>query len=324
MQNSVSDIQDPASEERQSIEGMLAFNTELTAASMKSVIASHALVRLENAFMCAIEDIHILEGFNPRSKNAALTAHIRSLADSIKEVGFYPDAPLSVFAAVVNKKPIFYVSNGHCRYQGLLLAISEGAQILDVPIVIKGLGASMEDMTVAFARTSEGMRLDPLGLAVSCKRLASYNWSVEKIAPQLGISPEYVTQLLTLAGAPWAIREMVEQGHTTAAVAIGALRAHGEDAAEVLEGALVAAKASGKTKVTTKFMPAQIRKVAMRKAAPKMYEAIQQIKTDPAYVSLPASLQTLINDLVASLDKTEAEAKLQFDAAQQALPLSAD
>lgn len=286
--------------------GALEFSTELVGVSEKVALASHAIAK-GNSFMCMVEDIHVLPDFNPRIRTEALRLHIRGIADSILAEGYYLDKPISVYAATVGKKPTFFITDGHCRFEALLLAISESAEISEVPIVIKDRSTTMEDLTVAFVRTSDGLKLGPLEVAICCKRLVGFNWPIPRIAQRIGRTEEYVSQLLTLAGAPSAIRNMIENGETTAAVAISALRTHGEEAPAVLGRALDAAKAKGKDKVTTKFMPEQVRKVAMRKAAPKMLDAIQQVKVHKAYATLPEDLQKLIDELLTTL-KAPAEA----------------
>ena len=291
------------SPELQAIQGALAFETELTAASPKAIAAGHALVKTEGSFMCPIEDILVLDGFNPRIKDEAYYAHVRSIADSMKEEGYYLDKPLAGFGALLGKKPVIYVTEGHCRLAAVKLAVEEGAPITEVPLVLKDKSTTMEDLLVALVRGNDGKRFSPLELAVVCKRLTSFHWKADKIAAKLGITAEYVGQLLTLAGAPHAIREMVQAGQATAAVAIGAIRQHGEQAGAVLGDALKVAEATGKSKVTNKFMPSQVRRVTLTKAAPKMFEALEQVKSNQAYASLPTELQQLIADLVATVQQ---------------------
>lgn len=289
----------------QALQGALAFNTELTAANPKALLSSHAMIKGDAYYLCPIEDILVLPDFNVRIKDDAYYAHIRSIADSIKENGFYADKPLTTYGALFEGRNRIFLTDGYCRLEGAQLAISEGAPLSDLPIVQKDKSTSMEDLTVALARSNGGKRLTPPELAVVCKRLTTFGWKPQKIAEKIGITPEYVSQLLTLSGAPSAVREMVQHGQATAATAIEAIREHGDKAGEVLTAALVVAKAAGKEKVTRKFMPNQVRKVTLAKAAPKMLEALTQIKSNQAYSSFPAELQAFIDDLVKSVSESE-------------------
>lgn len=311
-------VLDPADTSLQ-VESLFSFSSELVGATLKSAVAGHAMTRNEASFMCFVEDIKVLENFNPRSNTPELQAHIRSIADSIKEEGYYQHEPISVYSTVVGKKTVFYVTNGHCRLKALELAISEGSPISEVPIMIERKATTMEDLTVAFVRANEGKKLDPLGLAICCKRLVGYNWTVKKVAQKLGITTEYVSQLLTLAGAPNTIRVMVGDGRVTATVALNAIRAHGADASRVLGEALQMAQGSGKARLTNKFLPEQVRRVALRKAAPKMFEAIQKIYAHASYKKLAPDLRDLIGELVLSMQAATADQKPQTTALELTL-----
>jgi ParB family chromosome partitioning protein len=295
----------PLTHELEALQGALQFNTELTAASTKSILAGHAMVRAE-MYMISVEDIRVLPDFNPRIKDAAYHSHIRSIADSIKEDGFKLDKPIAGYGALDGKKSVIYVTDGHCRLEAVKLAIEEGAPILDVPLVLSEKSTSMEDLTVSLVQANGGKRLSPPELAVVCKRLRCFNWSPAKIAEKLSMTSEYVNQLLTLAGAPSAIREMVQQGEATAAVALGAMREHGDQAGAVLGEALKVAKASGKAKLTKKFMPEQVYKSTLNKSAPKMFDALKEVQANAAYATLPEALKTLIAELVETVKKAAA------------------
>lgn len=247
------------------------------------------------------EDLRVYDGFNPRHDSEALRAHIRSIADSIISEGYYLDKPMAGFAGFEGKKPVIYVTEGGCRLQATLLAIQDGAQLTEVPVALKSKATSMEDLVVALVRGNEYKAFTPIELAICCKRLANYNWPTPRIAQSFGISPEYVSQLLTLAGAPKIIRDKVISGEFTAAVALQALRDHGGDAADVLTDALAKAQAEGKTKLTSRYMPEQIRKKAIVKSAPKMYEAIEQVRAHAAFNQLPADLQELIATIIEKM-----------------------
>lgn len=305
------------------VDGLFAFERELTGASLKMVTASDVLGRVQGSYLCSIDDLVVLENFNPRTETPALHAHIRSIADSILREGYYQHQPISVFAAQLQGKAAFYVTHGHCRLRAARLANQEGAQLQALPILLTSKSVCLEDLTVAFVRTKEGKKLDPLELAVCCKRLLDCNWTVDEIAKKIGFSPEYVAQLLVLAGAPNAIRVMVAHGQVPAAVALHALRAHGSDALQVLTEALALAQAKGKTKLTNRFMPEQVRRVAMQKAAPKMFDLLRHIHKHPSYKKLAPELKSMIEELVDSVEPAplKSDEQRSFEAAQQHLPL---
>lgn len=282
------------------IEQSANFSLDLTPANHKALFQSIAAAK-GDLYMMSIDDLRVIDGFNPRIRDAGLDAHIRAIADSIKMNGFYRDKPIAGYGALDGKKPVIYVTDGHNRLEALRLAIAEGAQIDEVPVIVKDRSTTIEDLTVALVRSNEGKRLTPLEIAIVCKRLVNFGWTIPRIAESLGFTPEYVGQLLTLAGAPREIRQMVQAGEATAATALDAIRKHGSDAGGVMAQALEQAKSQGKTKVTAKFLPEQVRRKAIVKQAPQMIEALQQLRADPVYSNLPDKLKLLIDEIVQKI-----------------------
>lgn len=125
------------------------------------------------------------------------------------------------------------------------------------------------------------------------------------IAARLGITPEYVGQLLSLATASPEVLAFVRDGRTTAAVAILAIRQHGKKAATVLEESFARAVADGKGRLTRKYLPDQVHKRALQRAAPGMYRALQQLSLDVVYSRLPERLRTAIDAILATVGPTD-------------------
>lgn len=228
---------------------VLAFDAELVAASPKALMNKLSATS-SGIVMVLIEDLQVLPDFNTRIKDASHAAHVRTLADSMKEHGFYLDKPLAAVGAMDGKRTVLYITDGHCRYEALLLAINEGALIETVPVAIKDKSTSMEDLTVALVRTAGGKALRPLEIAIACKRLVNFGWKPDRIAQALGFSEKYVGDLLSLIGAPSALREMIQEGVLPAQVALDAMRKHGGDAVTVLVAAAEKAKSQGSKKIT--------------------------------------------------------------------------
>lgn len=282
------------------VQKLLDFHTELTAANPK-VLKSHMALTPAEAYSVLIEDIRELEDFNLRLNTPDLATHIRNIANSMLTEGVYADKPLAGYGAMRDGKPVIYITDGYCRFAAAKLAISEGAEIESLHFILKDKSTAMEDLTIAMIRTAEGKRLSPLEIAIGCKRLMAFNMKVGDIAKRLNVTPEYVSQLLTLVGSPKAIRDMVQNGEATAAVALNAIRQHGENATKVLTNALENAKAQGKTKVTASRMPMHAYQKAVKSAAPVMHTAITRIKTHEAFSALPEDLRTMIDEILAKV-----------------------
>lgn len=208
--------------------------------------------------------LRVADGFNVRDKDSAYNERVRTIANSIIENGYMADKPIAGYVAEEDGEHIIYITDGHTRYDAIQLAISEGHEIVEVPVVTKPRGTSMEDLTVALVTSNSGERLKPLELARVCQRLLGYGMTENTIAKRIGITREYLNQLLDLLAAPKALRDMVSKGTVSATLAIETVKKHGgKGAAKVLKEGVKEAKASGKERVTAKHV-----KKAVEKANP--------------------------------------------------------
>lgn len=288
-----------------SLQATLGFKEEMMPASPKNVFSQLALTREANSARVVFEDIFIKPGLNVRVKDAGYHAHVRVLADSIKANGFYAHEPIVVWPVQESKKIKLYVVDGHCRYDGLALALNEGADINDVPVLILDKSVSQEDLMVFMAMSITKKKLSPLEVSIVCKRLRGFGWTPNVIAERLCITVEYVHNLLTLASSPKSIRDMVACGEVAAALAVSMIRTHGSDTAEVLDEALLKARDSGKSKVTARFLPERARKKAFTKEAPKMFCVIERLAKHKLYKSLPTDMREMIDQIISGIPEEE-------------------
>lgn len=281
---------------------VLGFNEEILPATHKAVMQRAAAARGE-MHLVDRGDIRIKEGLNPRIQDASYHAHVRWLADSMKEKGFFADKPIAVYAGYDGKRPVMYVVDGFCRMAAYDLALSEGAPLLEIPVILSPNSTSMEDLTVNFVVSNSGKRLTPMEVSIVCKRLQGFGWNDARIASSLHITQEYVGQLLTLAGAPREIRNMVQNGEMTASLAVETLRKHGPDVMQVVGEAMATAKADGKVKLTKRYMPEQIQRKYVTKQAPVVIDAIKRLQTHEAFRALPDDLRGVFEDFLKGMDK---------------------
>jgi ParB family chromosome partitioning protein len=235
-----------------------------------------------NTFDLDIEQIAILPDFNPRvSGTKDHEAHINALADSILANGFLPNKPLSVFPAEETvegsdeKVTVFYIIDGHSRFEAVRRANEKGAGIETLPVSILPKSdldntALLADLAILTVLNNNSTRpLTPVELAIVVKRLVGYETPKADIAKRLGITARYVDDLLVLHEAPPAVQEAVRAGEVSATLAISELRQHGEKAATRIQAAVEKAKAAGKKKVTPKQMPKAAPSKTTGKAAAK-------------------------------------------------------
>ena len=285
---------------------MLGFAGELELVPLKAQETVLVFRANDSAKMTDPKRLRTMPGFNPRLKTQAHRDHVRRIADSMKAEGFYGDKPLAVvsgYEGVGNKrKPVWFVTEGGCRWEALQMALAEGAPIELVPVSIKPRSTSMEDLTVALVKGNEGKPFTPLELAVIVNRMEKFDRSAEYIAEKLNFSLAYVQQLQALARVPSSIRAMIEAGEVPAAVALESIRQHGTDAKDVLQDAVDKAKASGATKITRKNLPQQVFKRTVRKAAPKLLDVVSQLRTHKAYAGFPSDLRARLDELMEQIE----------------------
>lgn len=205
---------------------------------------------------CATKDLFMLSpdiiqeevGWNVRIPGAELDAHIRQLADSIKEIGVVE--PVTVY--LKNDVPV--LTNGHCRLMAVRLAISEGAEIKSIPARAEERYANDADRVLGMITRNGGKALTALEQAEVIKRLLAYGWKEAEIARKTGFSGTHVTNLLRLSAAPAEVVELVKAGKVSARVAGDVLRRDGERAPGVLKAAVESAKEQGRSKATAKHV----------------------------------------------------------------------
>lgn len=224
---------------------------EMVAGNVKDVMRSHK-TGVADVYMVRLEAIRIREGFNAaRNADPEHEMQVRELADSMKANGFYRHKPLVVFASADG---FLYPSDGHSRYEAVLLANSEGAGIESVPVINEMKGMTEDDRIVGLITNNNGKRLTPLGEAMVIKQLFGRGMDEKEIARRLGFKVRKVSDLLALVAAPSTIVSMVAQGEVSATEAVKALKK--KDAVVTLQDGLKKAKAEGKTKVTAQHMKA--------------------------------------------------------------------
>lgn len=222
-----------------------------------------------------------MPNFNVRLHNEEHEKHVRYLAESIKSEGFYQDKPLAGYVAKVGEDAVIYLTDGHCRLEAVKLAVSEGAEIESLPMVIAPQGISVEDLTVSLVRSNSGKPLEPMELGAVCKRLVRYGWTEDAIASRLGFSKKHVANVLMLVGSDIAVREMVVEGKISASTAIEAIHKHGDKAGEKLQAAYTGVvEKTGGTRMTKKDMPEEAFKKRLREAANQMYEWMRVVAAD--------------------------------------------
>lgn len=273
---------------------MINFNVDLSQGSAKKAMKEIGAAS-RDLYYARREDIKVLDGFNVRVKNAEHAAHIRSLADSMKANGFYPHSPLAGYTNCENGQLVTYVTDGHCRLEARDLAVSEGADIPELPIVLAAQGTDVRDLTVALLTKNAGKPLTVFEQGVVVKRLSMFGMDASQIQARTGMSEQKIQNLLVLMGAPTAVRDMVEKGEVAASVAVREVKTKGTGATASLEEMKAKAKEKGHAKVTNRVSDQHQETRVARKAAPTLLELMREVMKDPAYEQISSELRQRID-----------------------------
>jgi len=200
-----------------------------------------------------LDNLIFLDGFNGRVDSPDYQAHVQLITQSIIDNGYYQDKPIAGFVADDGREgagQIIYVIDGHTRVLAARIAKEQfGAPLTTLPVVIKPKGTTMEDLTVAMIRSNEGRPFTPYETALIVKRLVDMGLTEKVISQRLGISVNYINDLLQLVGAPKLVRDMVVAGEVAATAAIKEVKKHGAKAAPRLKEALAKVLKKPKPKV---------------------------------------------------------------------------
>ncbi|MCA8182527.1 ParB/RepB/Spo0J family partition protein [Burkholderia vietnamiensis] len=207
-----------------------------------------------DVYMVSLDAIRVRPEFNEaREADPEYPASVREVANSIKANGFFRHKPIKVAAAADG---YLYVSDGHTRWDAVLLANSEGAGIEAVPVINEVRGTTEDDRIFGLILDNSGRRLTPLGEAMVIKRLIGRGIDEKEIARRLTRNVASIRNALTLVAAPKPITEMVSSGAVSATSAVKVMKEQGANAVAHLQAAKEAATAAGKTKVTPKTLKA--------------------------------------------------------------------
>jgi ParB family chromosome partitioning protein len=232
------------------------FNEDaLVAGSVSKALKTAEATKTGDLIMVQRSKIRVIPGFNVRIETPSYLAHVETIAQSMAANGFYRNKPLAGFAGKDGDEDVIFTTDGHTRLKALDRADELGAEISEVPVVLKPPGTSAEDLTVALVEDNEGRPLAPLERAIVAARLISYGMEKAEIAKRLGgVTERYVDDMLLLAAAPPKVRNLVINEKVSFTEAVKVLRKDAGKAAETLTTAVAAAESQGKTRATGKHV----------------------------------------------------------------------
>lgn len=266
------------------------------------------------------DQLRIIEGFNLRVRTPQYQAKVEEYAELLANEGWLAHEPMKglVQHDEATGKNLVYIFDGHTRLLALPLANAKRSArglplISDVTVIAipsKKNGKepiSMADLTVAMIQANMSNPHTAYELALACKRLADDGAANAQIAKRLSLSTEWVKNLLLLMAAPRELRERVANDALTVTLAVQLLKEHGNEAADMVEEAAAEKEAQGKAvKITRKnIKPNSPFTKAVKRSAPAMYDALANVKQDPAFAKLNAATREKLLEIMETLDKAK-------------------
>jgi ParB family transcriptional regulator, chromosome partitioning protein len=187
----------------------------------------------------------IVEGFNVRHD----MGDIESLSASILEIGL--QVPLK--AKKVRKSDKFELVDGHRRFKAIQHLLSSGH---DIPFIeVQLFTGNEEDRVFSMVATGVGQKsLTELEQAEAIKRLISFHYKPEDIAPRIGKSVPHIYNMILLANASKKIKDKVVSGEISGTTIVHIIRQSDDEREQykMVEDAIADAKSSGKKTATAR------------------------------------------------------------------------
>lgn len=220
--------------------------------SFKQMIAQKIIKRPDGRMLVRLDDIHIIEGFNPRNYNSEECKEAdESLFQHLMAGGSVP--PLEVKA--LDSGGVWIVE-GHRRYRCYKRCRDAGQPVEWISIT-QFKGSDIEAQAHVM-KSNNQLALSPLEKAKNLKRMAAFNLTASEIAPLVGLSVPTVEKLLALSEVDHAVQQSVQNNEVSVEVALSRVEEFGSRAAEVLEEDKAKAAAAGKKKVTRSLIAPEI------------------------------------------------------------------
>lgn len=299
--------------------------------SLKSLNRESADVSKSDLYSIAPHLILEQEGFNTRGMFCDnywdlpdVKAGIRTLADAYLAGNYVEPMTVKVIDGNV------YVREGHRRRRGLLLAISEGADIKKIQVLeTKGDEAQQ---TLIIATSNDGLPLTPLEKAVIYGRLANWGWSDQEISRRVGKTAEHVRQARALLELPMDLKKMIQSNRISATYAAELFREHGDLAISMVmsvqqEGTRDANKVTRKSVERNKRPRIQKAIVEeMQRSFTAITKRLDSIKSDGDKFTITLSRDDVdaLEALREKLAALEDDSVLRPDDTQQSLNLNSD
>lgn len=178
------------------------------------------VVRRSDVFHIDPKNINIVEGWNARTDFSGED----ELVDFIKNGGDFE--PLLVRKNTLNSLDLV---SGERRLRATLRAISEGCEVVSIPIIVAKKGTNQQDLFFKDLTSNGGKPLSAVEEAGAFKRLLVWGFTPQEISTRTGRSISHVKNRIDLSNASKALKESLNSGETTITEAQAIARESGGD-----------------------------------------------------------------------------------------------
>lgn len=200
-----------------------------------------------NIYIAPLEWFAVEPGFNLRELDEE---HVEQFAAAYEQGLYVP--PVVAELVIIDGNPRLMIREGHHRLEAAHRAVSRGTALPG--LVVSEFKGNKADAVVLMINSSQSLPLTPLQRSEGYKRLAGQQWKPAQIAQKVGRSVQHVEQLLMLANADEAIKELIRQDRiksTTVIEVLTAVRGTGTDPLPQIMQMIDRAQARGKQRATS-------------------------------------------------------------------------
>ena len=247
---------------------------------------------------------------NPRTEYG----DIAQLKESIKENGVRTPIKIKAIGKDEHGNKTYQLIHGFRRLTATLQLIADGIDIARIPAIPVPSTYSETDAMLDHFTENSGKSLNALEQAECFNRLLSFGWEQAEIARKCAVTPSYVSQLMKLAIAPKAIKEIVRKNQISASLVVKLISRHKEDYAKVtadIKGALSKIDGQKSTKITEKSVVAN-RVSKYHKLIEKDISTMTASNYEERFIVKATAIQTFIDSLETMDDAQRIDALCAF------------
>lgn len=225
-------------------------------AVVKAMTASEAKGTKGEPFMVPIGNIRVYDDFNVRVVGTPTAEEaMAELVSSIVANGFYPSKPLAVFVASDADANVLYIKDGHRRFEAVARANEQltaaSKPTIDALPVIATPAGTISEMMIEMAQSNTGAPLTMFEKGLLAKRLLDDDMAKDDIATRLSMTERHLNNVLLLADAPAALRDLIVTEKVTSTTGLKLMR-DPKTAVAKAKDMVKASEAKGKPKAQPK------------------------------------------------------------------------